>query len=107
MTTPLALKYSVLGWNHPGFGGSTVCTQKFTILESILKHSLLQGRPYPPQDQNAIDAIMQFAIHKLGFLPENIILFGWSIGAYPSLYAATQYPNVKGVVSRSTSLQSA
>lgn len=24
MTTPLALKYSVLGWNHPGFGGSTV-----------------------------------------------------------------------------------
>lgn len=24
MTTPLALNYSVLGWNHPGFGGSTV-----------------------------------------------------------------------------------
>lgn len=24
MTTPLSLKYSVLGWNHPGFGGSTV-----------------------------------------------------------------------------------
>lgn len=24
MTTPLALKYSALGWNHPGFGGSTV-----------------------------------------------------------------------------------
>lgn len=24
MITPLALKYSVLGWNHPGFGGSTV-----------------------------------------------------------------------------------
>lgn len=25
MTTPIAMKYSVLGWNHPGFGGSTVC----------------------------------------------------------------------------------
>lgn len=25
MTTPLSLRYSVLGWNHPGFGGSTVC----------------------------------------------------------------------------------
>lgn len=25
MTTPIAAKYSVLGWNHPGFGGSTVC----------------------------------------------------------------------------------
>lgn len=24
MTTPMSLKYSVLGWNHPGFGGSTV-----------------------------------------------------------------------------------
>lgn len=24
MTTPIAAKFSVLGWNHPGFGGSTV-----------------------------------------------------------------------------------
>lgn len=24
MVTPIELKYSVLGWNHPGFGGSTV-----------------------------------------------------------------------------------
>lgn len=29
MTTPLALKYSVLGWNHPGFGGSTVSVLTF------------------------------------------------------------------------------
>lgn len=79
LTTPLALKYSVIGWNHPGFGGST-------------------GNPYPDQDQNAIDAVMQFAIQKLGFLPENIILFGWSIGGYSSLYAATQYPEVKGLI---------
>lgn len=28
MTTPLALKYSVLGWNHPGFGGSTVSLRR-------------------------------------------------------------------------------
>lgn len=26
MTTPIASKFSVLGWNHPGFGGSTVKT---------------------------------------------------------------------------------
>lgn len=62
----------------------------------------MQGRPYPQQDQNAVDAVMQFAIHKLGFLPENILLFGWSIGGYSSLYAATQYPNVKGVVRSNT-----
>lgn len=29
MTTPLSLKYSVLGWNHPGFGGSTVRIHSF------------------------------------------------------------------------------
>lgn len=23
--TPLEAGYSVLGWNHPGFGGSSVC----------------------------------------------------------------------------------
>lgn len=79
MSTPLAMKYSVLGWNHPGFGGST-------------------GNPYPEQDHNAIDAVMQFAIHHLGFLPENIVLFGWSIGGYSSIYAATHFPDVKGVV---------
>lgn len=24
MVTPIEMKYSVLGWNHPGFGGSSV-----------------------------------------------------------------------------------
>lgn len=79
MSTPLASKYSVLGWNHPGFGGST-------------------GSPYPQQDQNAIDAVIQFAIHELGFKLENILFFGWSIGGYSSLWAASQYPDCKGVV---------
>lgn len=79
MSTPLELRYSVLGFNHPGFGGSN-------------------GEPYPDQDQNAADAVIQFAMQKLGFLPENIILFGWSIGGYSSLWLATQYPNIKGVI---------
>lgn len=41
---------------------------------------------------------MQFAIHHLGFTPENIVLFGWSIGGYSSIYAATRFPDVKGVI---------
>ncbi|CAH2013607.1 unnamed protein product [Acanthoscelides obtectus] len=77
--TPIEAGYSVLGWNHPGFGGST-------------------GRPYPPQEKNAIDAVMQFAINKLGYKPENIILFGWSIGGYTSTWAAMSYPDIKGLV---------
>jgi hypothetical protein len=79
MSTPIELGYSVLGYNHPGFAGST-------------------GEPYPPQDQNAVDSVLQFAIQKLGFLPENILIHGWSIGGYSSLWLASQYPNVRGVI---------
>lgn len=67
-------------------------------MEIKLHVLLLQGKPFPDQDQNAMDAVMQFAINKLGFAPENILLFGWSIGGYSSLWASTQYPDVKGVV---------
>lgn len=42
---------------------------------------------------------MQFAINKLGFKVENIVLFGWSIGGYTATWAAMNYPEVKGVVS--------
>lgn len=59
---------------------------------------MLQGRPYPDQDKNAINAVIQFAIHKLGFLPEQILMFGWSIGGYSSIYAATLYPEIKGLL---------
>ena len=78
VSTPLDLGYSVLGWNHPGFAGST-------------------GLPYPDQEHNAIDAVIQFAI-SLGFVQNEIILFGWSIGGYSTLFAASIYPAVQGVV---------
>ncbi|XP_030753394.1 phosphatidylserine lipase ABHD16A [Sitophilus oryzae] len=79
MITPIEAGYSVLGWNHPGFGGST-------------------GMPYPSQEQNAIDTVVQFAINKLGFKVQNIIVFGWSIGGYSTSWAAMNYPEIKGVV---------
>lgn len=79
MSTPIDAGYSVLGWNHPGFGGST-------------------GKPYPEQEQNAVEIVMQFAIHRLKFRPENIIIFGWSIGGYSCSWAAMNYPDVKGVI---------
>ncbi|KAL5011974.1 hypothetical protein ScPMuIL_010525 [Solemya velum] len=79
MVTPLEAGYSVLGWNHPGFGGST-------------------GVPFPPSIQCGIDTVMQYAIHQLGFTPDNIILFAWSIGGYPNLWAAMNYPEIKSVI---------
>lgn len=79
MGTPLDMRFSVLGFNHPGFAGST-------------------GEPFPSQDQDAVDALIQFAIESLGFPIEHIMLFGWSIGGYSSLWLASRYPNIKGVV---------
>ncbi|XP_012279505.1 protein ABHD16A isoform X2 [Orussus abietinus] len=79
MATPSKKGYSVLGWNHPGFGGST-------------------GAPYPAQEQNAIDCVMQFAVEYLGFKESNVILYGWSIGGYPTTWAAMNYPAVHSVV---------
>ena len=54
----------------------------------------MQGLPFPSQEQNAIDAVMQYAIHNLGFQPENIIVYAWSIGGYAGTWAAMNYPNV-------------
>jgi len=79
MATPITCGYSVLGWNHPGFYGST-------------------GTPYPAQETRAVDAVMQFAINKLGFKVENIVVAGWSIGGYTSTWVAMNYPDIKGLV---------
>jgi len=79
MVTPIDAGYSVLGWNHPGFSGSS-------------------GSPFPKQEQNAVDATMQFAIHKLGFKPENIVIFAWSIGGYVGSWAAMNYPQIRGLI---------
>lgn len=78
MSTPIALKFSVLGWNHPGFYGST-------------------GAPYPSQDKNAVLAVMEFALEKLNFDVKDIILNGWSIGAFSTLTLAVKY-DVKGCI---------
>ena len=41
---------------------------------------------------------MQFAIHHLGFRPDQIILHGWSIGGFTASCLAMNYPDVKGVI---------
>ncbi|CAK9829038.1 Phosphatidylserine lipase ABHD16A [Anthophora retusa] len=79
ISTPLNKGYSVLGWNHPGFGYST-------------------GAPYPSQEENTIDCVMRFAIDRLNFPEEQIILYGWSIGGYTATWAAMNYPSIKSLV---------
>ncbi|XP_074649625.1 phosphatidylserine lipase ABHD16A-like [Tubulanus polymorphus] len=79
MVTPLDAGYSVLGWNHPGFGGSS-------------------GVPFPDQEQNAIDVVVQYAIHKLGFEVADIVIFAWSIGGYTASWAGMNYPGLKYII---------
>lgn len=77
--TPIAEGYSVLAWNHPGFGGSS-------------------GTPYPTTELNAAEAIYEYATTQLGWRDEDIILFGWSIGGFPAAYLAGAHPSVKGLM---------
>ena len=41
---------------------------------------------------------MQFALERLGFVPEQIIIHGWSIGGFTASFLAMSYPNIRGVV---------
>ena len=79
METPLGRGYSVLGWNHPGFGGST-------------------GTPWPRNEAAAVDVVLQYATHHLGFQPADITIFAWSIGGHTATWAAMNYPDVSGLV---------
>jgi len=79
LTTPMKAGFSVLGWNHPGFLGSS-------------------GQPFPESEQNAIDVVMRYAVTRLGFDVKNIIVFAWSIGGYTASYAAMMYPQIKGLI---------
>ena len=58
----------------------------------------VQGVPYPESEQNAMDAVMQFAQKHLHFAPEQTALFGWSIGGYTVTWAAMNYPSVRFVL---------
>ncbi|CAK1554605.1 unnamed protein product [Leptosia nina] len=79
ITTPVKAGFSALGWNHPGFAGST-------------------GIPFPKQEQNSINAVMQYAIEELKFPIENIVLYGWSIGGYTAVWAAASYPEINALI---------
>jgi len=79
LTTPLDAGYSVVGWNHPGFWGST-------------------GSPTPAQDAAAADAVMQMAVQRLGFEFSSVVVYGWSIGGFSASWLGMNYPKVAGLV---------
>ncbi|KAM4642778.1 phosphatidylserine lipase ABHD16A isoform 2-T2 [Discoglossus pictus] len=79
ISTPLEAGYSVLGWNHPGFAGST-------------------GVPFPQNEANAMDAVMHYALNRLGFNLDDIVVYAWSIGGFTATWASMSYPDLSGLV---------
>ncbi|XP_060089188.1 protein ABHD16B-like [Heteronotia binoei] len=77
--TPLRAGYSVLGWNHPGFARST-------------------GKPYPKNDVNAMEVVLQYAIHRLNFSLPEIAIYGYSLGSYTATWAAMSYPELGALI---------
>ena len=41
-----------------------------------------QGVPFPQNEANAMDVVIQFAMQKLGFQLNDIIIYAWSIGGF-------------------------
>uniref|UniRef100_A0A0N4ZLJ7 AB hydrolase-1 domain-containing protein n=1 Tax=Parastrongyloides trichosuri TaxID=131310 RepID=A0A0N4ZLJ7_PARTI len=74
----LPLGFSIMGWNTPGFVEST-------------------GETYPHKIVAAIDTVFQSALNQ-GFKEEDIIVYGWSIGGYPSTWLGANYPKIKHLV---------
>ncbi|XP_007524493.1 protein ABHD16B [Erinaceus europaeus] len=79
LSAPLEAGYSVLGWNHPGFGGST-------------------GAPFPQHDANAMDVVVKYALHRLHFPPAHVVVYGWSIGGFTATWATMMYPELGALV---------
>ena len=38
--------------------------------------------PFPQNEANAMDVVIQFAVHKLGFQLNDIVVYAWSIGGF-------------------------
>ncbi len=103
--------YSVLGWNHPGFGGSTVSqhhaicswhngtqlmTQVMLYLHVFYLKCQMDGNLCVPvfllyffREFHFLKtrpmrwtSLVQFAVHKLGFQLSDIIVYAWSIGGF-------------------------
>ena len=92
-TVAKAENYSVLGWNMPGFAGSS-------------------GTPWPTNVAAAMDVVVQYAEHQLKYPPEQIVVVAWfvhssifmmipcrSIGGFAATWAGMQQPRrLRGLV---------
>uniref|UniRef100_A0A669D1T4 Abhydrolase domain containing 16A, phospholipase n=1 Tax=Oreochromis niloticus TaxID=8128 RepID=A0A669D1T4_ORENI len=60
----------------------------------------LEGKefPFPQNEANAMDVVIQFAVHKLGFSLSDIVIYAWSIGGFTASWAVMSYPEIQSLV---------
>jgi len=81
MVTPLDAGYSVLGWNHPGFWGSSVSTALALTRGSVTQHSsvvvivALQLQGYVHTERYLFLFLVNFKNIILYNLPELFCIF--------------------------------
>ncbi|XP_044773570.1 phosphatidylserine lipase ABHD16A isoform X2 [Neomonachus schauinslandi] len=59
---------------------------------------LLQKALMPVLLQGQARLVEEFAIHRLGFQPQDIIIYAWSIGGFTATWAAMSYPDISAVI---------
>lgn len=68
-----------------GFGNKD---NNYIFISFFFLTVILQGLPSPESEKNAVEVVIQYAIEKLGFPADKIIIYAWSIGKpfWPSEY---------------------
>lgn len=59
---------------------------------------IILGVPFAEADGNAIEAVYDYAINKLGFAPKDIFVYGWSIGGFATSYIVNSHPDIGGAI---------
>lgn len=65
--------YSVLAYDYPGYGTSTGAPSEQSVLA-------------------AAETVYKYLVEQLEYRPEQIILYGFSLGSGPACYLAQRYP---------------
>ncbi|MGB0418008.1 MAG: alpha/beta hydrolase [Opitutales bacterium] len=65
--------YNVLAYDYPGYGTSTGNPSERSVLE-------------------AADTVFKYLVEQLNYRPDQIILYGFSLGSGPACYLAQRYP---------------
>jgi pimeloyl-ACP methyl ester carboxylesterase len=75
----LFTKHNVVVYDYPGYGRST-------------------GKPNESNIQDSCQTVINFLLKDKNVQLNNIVLFGTSLGTFPTLYLAKKYPQVKCVI---------